>query len=280
MKINKWTSKEIELLIANYGKITLKEIANNLIKRSVYAISFKAYKLGLTDSKLSRKNGPKYSFNQNFFSIPNIENCYWAGFIAADGCIRYNKKTQKSGSLRIVLHGKDNIIIETFHKTIKYTGPIRYFSIDKRPRVDIQLYNMNNWGPDLKNNFNIIPNKTFLLIPPNLKDLKLQLAYIIGYIDGDGAISIIQPKRYKSKHLLLQIAGTKLMMKWISNILYKLENKNKYILRRIIPIKSIFKISYDYNRAKDLLILLNKISIPFKLPRKWNKINELYGSNI
>lgn len=29
----------------------------------------------------------KYSYNDNYFRTPNLENSYWAGFIAADGCV-------------------------------------------------------------------------------------------------------------------------------------------------------------------------------------------------
>ena len=28
-----------------------------------------------------------YATNKYYFSIPNMENSYWAGFLAADGCL-------------------------------------------------------------------------------------------------------------------------------------------------------------------------------------------------
>ncbi|MBF0556604.1 MAG: hypothetical protein HQK96_18960, partial [Nitrospirae bacterium] len=33
----------------------------------------------------------KYTCNENFFSLDTIESFYWAGFIAADGCIFNNQ---------------------------------------------------------------------------------------------------------------------------------------------------------------------------------------------
>jgi len=41
----------------------------------------------------------KYECNESYFSVPNIENSYWAGFIAADGYIndRYDSSISLSG---------------------------------------------------------------------------------------------------------------------------------------------------------------------------------------
>lgn len=61
----------------------------------------------------------KYNVNENFFSLDTPESFYWAGFIAADGCILKNLKV-----LEIGLGIKDKKHLKKFKSAIKYTGNI------------------------------------------------------------------------------------------------------------------------------------------------------------
>ena len=57
---------------------------------------------------ISFKQRRKYNVNDCFFETPNIVNCYYAGFIAADGCIRkYKGKFVETYSLSFGLSIKD-----------------------------------------------------------------------------------------------------------------------------------------------------------------------------
>ena len=53
------------------------------------------------------------SYNKNFFTIPNIQNCYWAGYLAADGYITKNNKCIR---LHTVYYDKE--ILTNFQKQI------------------------------------------------------------------------------------------------------------------------------------------------------------------
>ncbi len=81
-----WTKKEIIILNDNYGKIKFFDLILMLPGRTSGAIRRKAYDNGLV-ANLSITNKKFVTTNNNFFSVPNTINSYWAGFIAADGCV-------------------------------------------------------------------------------------------------------------------------------------------------------------------------------------------------
>ena len=158
-------------------------------------------------------------FDDNFFSTPNKLNCYWAGFIAADGNIE-ERKHRKSNRLSITLSEKDHEHLKRFKNDIGYEGTIKKYKskrtiikgkkYDRKPTVSIRLTSQKLID-DLKKNFNIIPRKTFILEPPNITDLDLIFCYIIGYIDGDGHIT----KRKRDGSLIVGALGTEELMLWI-----------------------------------------------------------------
>lgn len=212
----------------------------------------------------------KYHHNENYFLIPTIKNCYWAGFIAADGCIQ-NK------CLTIYLSEKDDIILKRFKKDINFTGKINYCQTKDNRYIPAKIYKSSrliiyNNGKiltDLYKNFNIIPRKSLILEPPNLIDKEQILSYIIGYIDGDGTIYYINnPKQ----DISLCILGTKEVLTWINNqfnniglIYQKTKNKNTYAL------------SFTGQEARNILKKLKKHINKFKikvLNRKWNKVTK------
>lgn len=81
--MRRWTDEEDKILQENYGKISMKDL-RCLLKRSDGAIYSRVKKFHLVGShSLNRK----YERNDNYFSVPNLENSYWAGFLAADGGI-------------------------------------------------------------------------------------------------------------------------------------------------------------------------------------------------
>lgn len=65
-----------------------------------------------------------------------------------------------------------------------------------------------NFVTDLKKNWNIVRNKTLTLEPPEL-DEENSLAYIAGYMDGDGCYS------FSENRPALSTLGTKPVMLWM-----------------------------------------------------------------
>lgn len=88
----KWPQADVDFLHERYGTLTAREIGHCLNRRRE-AVKDKARRLGLrSDARKMFDRSPacgvrKYSIDQSYFHEPNVANSYWAGFIAADGCV-------------------------------------------------------------------------------------------------------------------------------------------------------------------------------------------------
>ena len=118
-----WTEDDDLFLREKYGKITYEEMAEyfNVSKNEVMTRC--RNKLQITQNGkgsnnifphthkkfIEMTNEKRNIFDENFFGIPNLINSYWAGFLAADGNIRTNKK-----SLSLQISDKDFEHIKCF----------------------------------------------------------------------------------------------------------------------------------------------------------------------
>jgi len=255
-----WTKEEIVILKDSYGKMPSTKMPLNKKSATIRAM---ANRLGLEIN--TQKSYGKYFYDTDFFSEPNIINSYYAGFIAADGCItQYSKKRY---GLEIKIQKRDERILQNFKKDVHFTGPISFvkralpnYQDCVRIRISLDDRTLN----DLKHHFNITPQKSNILKPPLINNINA-LSFIIGYIDGDGWIS-------KNPDVVGAI-GTYDLLGWIkekfdilvpnqhykiSKVNYKYKNQGHYIV--------------EGERARNLVRNLNKINVPIKLERKWNKI--------
>lgn len=185
VKNNAWSSNEIEYLKENYGKKSVKEIAAHL-NRTENSVRLKANKNEL-------KKSP-YNCNYDFFkNIDSEEKAYWLGFIASDGWITVNEKSN-SGTIGIELQYKDVNHLKKFNKSIcgnykidtlnKTCGVSPYPDrIHKMCRIRIFSIDMVN---DLYK-FGVTTDKTYDFHIPNIPD-NLIRHFIRGYFDGDGCV--------------------------------------------------------------------------------------------
>src|ERR1700679_891927 len=87
----RWTEEEIILLRNVYSGLYLKDLIKFFPNRTMNAIVTKASQLKLK-SDFYRKGVPrKYTVDHNYWSVFTNENCYWGGFMAADGCVSKSK---------------------------------------------------------------------------------------------------------------------------------------------------------------------------------------------
>jgi hypothetical protein len=220
---NYYSLEEDQFLIDNYGLLPVKIIQQKL-NRTFQSIVTRAKKLGL------KSNRRTYVYDDFFFNQITNKNSYYAGLLAADGCIFGNLCT-------ITLKKHDLNILRNFQKDLKSTRPI-YLYKNKYHCLSI---NSKQICYDLKLNFNIVERKSLILDPPNI-DFDCAAHYIRGYIDGDGCFSGNQ----------LIILGTYSLLLWIgkcfsnydSTIKFSL-NSNKSIHRLVISKNQIIKV-YDY----------------------------------
>lgn len=269
--MNIWTEEEDELLKYLYGEIPLSNILLIIPTHTKSSISQRAYKLNLKcdRSKLYRK----YSVNKKFFSEKTPSALYWAGFIAADGCINPKKR-----ALRVTLSIKDISHLEKLKKEIEYSGKLLFFKIKrKNPNhkdtelVDLSINGVPECIENLLRFYNITPRKSLTLKPPDGLSLQESLLFIIGYIDGDGSIRFRNRDKRKDgtyrQDFALEAAGTKEMLNWIMKTFQE-------ICQEIANIKlksngNIYELRYSGNRAKIIYRALMSIDCPQRMERKW-----------
>lgn len=258
-----WSDEEINILKEKYGTITKRELLGFLPGRTFHSITWQASKYRLkTNMSISNRHT---KINHNFFAIPNPINSYYAGLFAADGNI---KKTTPY----CTLNQKDINVLEKFKQHIEYTGKITKRTNSKKKinfcySVSITSQNITD---DLYKNFNIIPQKSLILQPPHKLDNYQSLCFIIGYIDGDGWISIVKTKKRKP-YILIGLLGTKKMCEWIKNIF----GVGSVFLRKDCK-NTIYKYVVSHNNAINIINKLKNIKEldNIRFSRKWDKINE------
>jgi hypothetical protein len=226
---------------------------------------------GLRKSCGCKNPAARKKVNDFYWSTLNLENCYWAGFLAADGCITRNSKV-----IKLTISSKDHKHLELFKQNIGFGGDIKKYS--RTSNLNNKKYEASNiWitsekmTNDLKKYFNIIKKKSLILTPPNLYNYndKLSFAFIKGYIDGDGCISV--HKNRNTNIISISVAGTYSVLCWIKNKFEKiLGNKIKNKIRKT---GNIYQLQIRGKKAVSLISFLKKINTP-ELERKWSKLDK------
>ncbi len=201
----------------------------------------------------------RYNCNNDYFGILNEENCYWAGFIAADGCVRINKLT-------FCLSEKDKDHLLKFKNVIQHTGPLRYHA--KMVYLEISSKQIVE---DLLKHFNITERKSLTLQPPNIDDTQLCYSFIAGYLDGDGWITSFLAKE-KYTYNQLGFLGTGQVLEWIKTFLdnqFLIEKPSKPFQRR-----NIWQYTISGKRADAIINKVRSLSSLPLLKRKWFKYEQ------
>ena len=202
----------------------------------------------------------KYFIDEFVFNKLDLETCYWAGFIAADGSI-----ARKGYGFTVGLAQKDFDHLSKLSKFLKHShGPNKFQKKDGSKGCVLSC-SSKQLKCDLENNFNIIPNKTFIYEPPRFEDNLFRDAFIVGYIDGDGCINL-----NKNSHFLqLSILGTHKLVSWIQTRFKEIINESCGCISKD---RNVYCFTTNKRKAFIILNHLNNISVP-KLIRKWSKIN-------
>jgi predicted DNA-binding protein YlxM (UPF0122 family) len=121
--------------------------------------------------------------NNDFFANPNTEkSAYYAGFIAADGCIHQGKMENSQPVLSIEIHTKDVKVLEQFDVGTEISFRTNREMCKKSISSTKICKDLETYG--------IVQNKTFLLsFPTNINQENLH-HYIRGVFDGDGWFTI------------------------------------------------------------------------------------------
>lgn len=179
----RWTEEEKCSIVELYKTHTCKEIGE-LIGRTTDAVTTRLSMLG----ESNKGRGRRYDVDYNYFSVLNPERAYWAGFIAADGCLY-----ERSFVVSFMLQRTDYQQLEKFRIACGYSGAVRFGNTPLNGRrydnAVLAITGVSQWFEDLNNYYSLTPKKSLTLRAPNITDDVLLKYFITGYFDGDGCLS-------------------------------------------------------------------------------------------
>lgn len=200
----------------------------------------------------------KNLYDIHFFNSYTSENCYWAGFILADGNIRSGRKC-----LQIGLKKDDVYHLQKFSNAINFTGPI-YKDIRKSGYESVKICISGKWlVDDLNKNFNIYSKKSLVAIFSEKIPKEYLSDFIRGYFDGDGGIT------QNKNGVRISFIGTQNVMSRIRNIF---EDEIGVYIPKINKDDKMYRLQYYCGKAKSVLDWLYVTSnYKIRLDRKYYK---------
>ena len=214
-----------------------------------------------------------HKVNNNYFSKLTNDNCYYAGFIAADGNIDKTKT-----KLTITLSNKDKVFLENFLRDLESDYVIYEGEKDGFINSSINIIS-STMCSDLERNFNIIPNKSLIYCPPDLNDSFLD-CFIMGLIDGDGTIGFSKRKEGTQDSLYISIVGTYDTVNLVKTRFETILEKETSKLHRRDKSKNFYQYRISDKNARLIFsYFYNKYSKVSKLNRKWTKEIQEYCNN-
>lgn len=270
-----WTTEEDNLLrkVAAEG-IEYKDICQKYFPdRTASSLQSRASKLNLKSSHRYRKN----FFDESFWDIPNLLNSFWAGTMAADGNV--GETDGVASSLNWEISIVDLKYMEKFNKDTKHTGVIRNYIKTNRSgsvskMIKIGIYN-KKWIEKLGKNFNVTPRKANRVSIPDNFSHELKMAWLIGYINGDGCIHLSKKCFYQNQwQQRLSIGFTSAsfdIIKWITDFSNNKFNPKRKKLRKMRTTQGVnpyYHITVGGQPAVQMFIYLSQFNVPI-LERKW-----------
>lgn len=206
-----------------------------------------------------------YNVDTAYFSEPTIRNSYWAGFIAADGCLT------RDGALRIALSDRDKGHLEELKSELGFTGPIRDVPATTSTGREAVYSHLVVWSRDilrdLKRNFALTERKTLTLLPPYRLPEHLAEAFIVGLIDGDGSIHTID---YSRPTLRIDVAGTLPVVSWVRDRFQRWCDAGRRMPRILEHYGgTLYSLRLQGRNAERVANRLLAVDVP-KLCRKWS----------
>lgn len=182
-----YATQEIDFLKDNANKKTYRQMAKEL-GRTEGSVKIKFRKLGLENNK--RDNyGRQAELNDTVFDDLSLEACYWAGLLAADGCIT----SGKNSDIKIELKVSDEAHLGRLLRFLQSDDKLSYRSmksVDGRGLYASLRFRSKKIQDVLCHTFMLGPRKSHTLAPPKLINKKQIRAFMLGVYDGDGHIKL------------------------------------------------------------------------------------------
>jgi len=179
------------------------------------------------------------------FSEINEGSAYWAGFLAADGCLSRNR------TVSLALAPVDTGHIKKYASFLKSDHKIR-----ETPKSTWIAFNSEKITQDLKK-FGLTARKSLTYDPP--ESIRNNVDFWRGMIDGDGCIWF-----NKRGYPHIELCGSEASMEAFREFASKINNSKA----RVLKSKSIFKISFANRNAEKVISTLYYQGCEHYLDRK------------
>jgi hypothetical protein len=272
-----WSAEDVALMRELHSDgVDRTELPKHFPNRTERSVSVMASRLGL----IGETQKKSLAMDHDFFRNPTAQSSYWAGFIAADGCI-----TRDGKAVTVKISQNDQHHLELLAQKVNFMGKIRSGASDARiingvytePSPYTQMtVSSKNWVRDLQFNFSVTPRKSLTLKPPNIAVLDHKLAFLAGYIDGNGSISAQTTK--DRNYTTLTVYGTREVVDWAKASLGEFYTPQGVTLRSSVRHQGSGLKMWLYSISGKNLTLLKRhiqgMGIP-TMSRKWDKIPDL-----
>ena len=247
--------KESLAAIGRYLKRDPGTIKRALVKENI-SIRSRSEQNKITNSKRKKK------VNDEYFSTIGINQAWLMGFIAADGTIRKDRN-----SIKIGLSSVDREILEKIKEELNIERDILDYITNNGFNVS-ELNWTSEKHKDFLAKYNIVNNKTYLpMTVPDFNSKDLTLAFILGYFDGDGSITVSTEKYLRFKI----VSHRDEILKSIASKLKEIYNDLSYSLSK--DSRDLYELSistkYSVKIFKDMYSLNS-----LRLKRKYDKFLE------
>lgn len=165
--------------------------------------------------------------NHSFLKEKNKFTAWFIGIMASDGYI-----SNRNSSISIAQSGDNGLdIIKYISKLIRFSGNIRKSETPRKPS-----YSINFSSKEMKEDFykyNVVPQKTYIYDhPKEYIDLNLLKYFLLGYIEGDGSITI-QNNGKNCFYLKVSFVGTEKFIKTIISELSLIDSNFSFKIKKV-----------------------------------------------
>lgn len=260
------------LRVSKEKQIPEKEACKEIMGK-YYTLSYYKKKFGIELNKIGKADFTHrteriHTINDLFFLELNQINCYYGGFIAADGNI-----DQSKSKLTIRLAIKDKQFLKKFITNLESDYNVTYSQNKRFENCSVCIYSKQICN-DLEKWFNIIPAKSLIYQPPILQD-DLEDCFIMGLIDGDGTIGFTKRKKGTQNSLYISFAGTYDSVNLVKTKFDKILGKSTSKLYQKESQKNFWQYRISDKNAREIFqYYYNKYNYLPTLDRKWSK--EIY----
>lgn len=227
------------------------------LRRTLGSMNQKCKRLGLQFNGWEHVNR-RIIVNDQFFTELSVRSAYWAGLLAADGCV--------SKDVTIELKVVDEVVLQQFMSELGHTGVLMYrtmANVDGRGLYAALRFRSRQITDDLREKYRITPRKSLTLGPPELKNTEHILAYICGLFEGDGHIKISE-----RNGLMAQICtGSLELINWLQQMMLGLEVKCSFRQVDTQAFK-LYELTWCGGNAERLLNALTG-AVDGAMDRKW-----------